>query len=294
LRRVTLTNWGKEAFASLEVPVPFADVGGLKIFYRTGGKGEAVLLLHGITTYSFLWKDVTPLLEENFTFFAPDLLGCGDSSKPGDEDYSLSAQADIILGFMENVGIARAHLVGHDIGGGVAQILAVRDPERFLSLTLVNSVGYDYWPVQPIVSMRVPLLKHLAMAAFDRGVLRMLVQRTFHHKEKVDADLIAEFMRPLQTAEGKAGFFALARALDNTQVLKVVDELPGLPMPVLIVRGDKDIYLKPIISERLHSEMPGSRYEVIDTAGHYSPLDEPRRVAELLLAHLGAGVTDAA
>jgi pimeloyl-ACP methyl ester carboxylesterase len=118
----------------------------------------------------------------------------------------------------------------------------------------------------------------------------MLVQRTFHHKEKVDAGLIAEFMRPLQTEEGKAGFFALAKALDNTQVLKIVDELPKLRMPVLIVRGEKDIYLKPIISGRLHSDMPGSRYETIATAGHYSPLDEPRRVAELLLAHFGVGV----
>ena len=287
---IALSVWEKEAFSSLEVPVPFADVGGLKIFYRTGGKGEAVLLLHGITTYSFLWKDVTPFLEGDFTFFVPDLLGCGDSSKPGDADYSISAQADIIHGFMESVGIARAHLVGHDIGGGIAQILAVRTPERFLSLALVNTVGYDYWPVQPIVSMRVPLLKHLAMAAFDRGVLRMLVQRTFHHREKVDADLIAEFMRPLQTEEGKAGFFALARALDNTQVMKIVDRLPMVPMPVLIIRGEKDIYLKPIISERLHSDMAGSRYETIATAGHYSPLDEPRRVAALLLAHLGAGV----
>jgi len=210
--QVALTVWEKEAFASLEVPVPFADVGGLKIFYRTGGKGEAVLLLHGITTYSFLWKDVTPLLEESFTFFALDLLGCGDSSRPGNEDYSLSAQADIVLGFMENVGVAGAHLVGHDIGGGIAQILAVRAPERFLSLTLVNSVGYDYWPVQPIVSMRVPLLKHLAMAAFDRGVLRMLVQRTFHHKEKVDDGLIAEFMRPLTVIQRQTLSFAIEAA----------------------------------------------------------------------------------
>jgi pimeloyl-ACP methyl ester carboxylesterase len=274
--------------------VPFADVGDLRIFYRTGGEGEAILFLHGITTYSFLWKDVVPLIGENYTHFVPDLMGCGDSSKPEVGDYSLSGQADIILGFMESVGIARAHLVGHDIGGGIAQILAVRAPERFLSLCLVNSVGYDYWPVQPIVSMRVPLLKHLAMAAFDHGVLKMLVQRTFHHKEKVDAGLIGEFMRPLQTEEGKAGFFALARALDNTQVLKIIDRLPLLPMPSLIIRGDKDIYLKPIISERLHSDMPGSRYEVIATAGHYTPLDDPQSVAVLLLAHLGAGVAGAA
>jgi len=269
--------------------MPYADVGGQRIAYVSGGQGETVLLVHGITTYSFLWKDVCPLIRREHTFYAPDLLGCGDSSKPRGADYSLSAQADIIVGFMEALGIGKAHLVGHDIGGGIAQILAVRAPERFLSLTLVNSVGYDYWPVQPIVSMRVPLLRHIAMAAFDLGVLRMLVQRTFHHKEKVDADLMAQFMRPLRSEEGKEGFLALARALDNSQLLDVSDQLPKLPMPVLVIRGEKDMYLKPVISERLHGEIGDSRYELIPTAGHYTPLDEPRRVAELIIEHIGAG-----
>lgn len=268
--------------------MPLTRVGPFDIAYRAGGKGEAVLLLHGITTYSFLWKEVVRSIERDFAFFAPDLLGCGDSSKPAGADYSLSAQAGIVLQFMENLGIAKAHLVGHDIGGGIAQILAVRVPGRLLSLTLINTVGYDYWPVQPIVSMRIPLLRHLAMAAFDLGVLRMLVLRTFHHKEKVDANLMAEFMRPLQSDAGKAGFLALARSLDNTQVLEVSHRLPSLSIPVLIIRGDKDIYLKPVISERLHGEIPGSRYEIITTAGHFSPLDDPDAVAALLLRHFSA------
>jgi pimeloyl-ACP methyl ester carboxylesterase len=253
--------------------MPLTRVGPFDIAYRAGGKGEAVLLLHGITTYSFLWKEVVPSIEGDFAFFAPDLLGCGDSSKPAGADYSLSAQAGIVLQFMENLGIAKAHL---------------RAPGRLLSLTLINTVGYDYWPVQPIVSMRIPLLRHLAMAAFDLGVLRMLVLRTFHHKEKVDANLMAEFMRPLQSDAGKAGFLALARSLDNTQVLEVSHRLSSLSIPVLIIRGDKDIYLKPVISERLHGEIPGSRYEIITTAGHFSPLDDPDAVAALLLRHFSA------
>jgi pimeloyl-ACP methyl ester carboxylesterase len=59
-------------------------------------------------------------------------------------------------------------------------------------------------------------------------------------------------------------------------------------MPVLIVRGEKDIFLKPIISERLHQEIKGSRYERLSTAGHFSPLDDPQGVAELILDFIGA------
>jgi pimeloyl-ACP methyl ester carboxylesterase len=265
-----------------------ADVGDLRIAYRTGGRGESALFLHGITTYSFLWRDVVSLLEGDLTFFAPDLMGCGDSSKPAGADYSLTAQADTILGFMDAAGVGKAHLVGHDIGGGIAQILSVREPERFRTLTLVNTVAYDYWPVQPIVTMRVPLLRHLAMATLDHGVLRMLVSRTFHDKEKVSEELMGHFMRPLRSEEGRQGFLALARALDNSQLMSVSGQLPRLPMPVLIIRGTKDIYLKPIISERLHREIKGSRYECLSTAGHYSPLDDPRGVAALILDFIGA------
>jgi pimeloyl-ACP methyl ester carboxylesterase len=276
---------GKKEFFSLsrERRMRFADVGDLRIAYRTGGRGDSALFLHGITTYSFLWKDVVTLLEDDLTFFTPDLMGCGDSSKPAGADYSLSAQADMILGFMDEAGVGKAHLVGHDIGGGIAQILAAREPERFRSLSLINSVGYDYWPVQPIVTMRIPLLRHLATAALDHGVMRMLVSRTFHHGEKVNDELMGLFMEPLKSAEGRRGFLALAIALDNSQLMSISGQLPRLPMPVLIVRGEKDIYLKPIISERLHREIKGSRYESLSTAGHYSPLDDPQSVAELIL-----------
>ncbi len=73
---------------------------GKGVFQSFQGAPDAALFLHGITTYSFLWKDVVSLLKDHLTFFAPDLMGCGDSSKPAGANYSLSAQADMILGFI--------------------------------------------------------------------------------------------------------------------------------------------------------------------------------------------------
>jgi len=70
--------------------------------------------------------------------------------------------------------------------------------------------------------------------------------------------------------------------LDNSQVMRIVDRLHGLELPTLIVRGEADIYLKPVISERLHGGIRNSRLETIKTAGHFTPLDEPEIAAGLL------------
>jgi pimeloyl-ACP methyl ester carboxylesterase len=268
----------------------YADVGGFRIAYRREGGGEPMVLIHGITTYSFLWRKMMPFLSREYDVMAPDLLGCGDSSKPLEADHSIAAQADLVLELMDSLGIGRAHLVGHDIGGGVAQIMAVREPERFLSLAFINSVAYDYWPVQPIITMRIPILRIIAMAALDMGVFRKIVERAFYHRGEVTDELMKAFQQPLGTPEGRRGFLNLAAGLDNSQLMSIADDLPSLPMPVLIVRGEADIFLKPYISERLHREIKGSRYETIATAGHFSPLDEPRKVADLVLESIKAAI----
>ena len=262
--------------------VPVARIDGLDVAYQRHGSGEPILLIHGITTYSFLWKDMVPGLAEEFDIIAPDLISCGESAKPPGRDVSLKAQSGIVLGLLNELGIEKAHIVGHDVGGAVAQIMAACDPDRCLSLTLLNSVGYDYWPVQPIVTMRVPIIRLIALAAFDLGVFRALINRGFHNREKVDDSLMELFWRPLQTREGKEGFLAFASALDNSQLMAIAGDLPALPMPVMIVRGDGDIYLKPVIAERLHREIPHSRYERVATAGHFSPLDEPEKHVGLI------------
>ena len=195
-----------------------ADVGGFRIAYRREGGGEPMILIHGITTYSFLWREMMPFLAREYDVTALDLLGCGDSSKPLEADYSIAAQADLVLGLMDGLGLGRVHLVGHDIGGGVAQIMAVRNPGRFLSLALINSVAYDYWPVQPIVTMRVPILRIIALAALDMGIFRKIVERAFYHRGKVTEELMEAFQQPLRTPEGKRGFLNLAAGLDNSQL----------------------------------------------------------------------------
>jgi pimeloyl-ACP methyl ester carboxylesterase len=189
-----------------------------------------------------------------------------------------------VAGLIEAIGGGPVHLVGHDVGGGVAQIMAVRSPELVRDLTLVNSVGYDYWPVQPIVSMRTPILRQLAMATLDLGILRILIRRGLHRKDRLSPELL-ENCRLQTSAEGaRKAFLRFVRCLDNADLMEIAADLRGLKIPTLVVRGDADVYLSAEISERLHREIPGSRLVRIPTAGHFAQIDEPEQLAEAMTA----------
>lgn len=136
--------------------VAYCEVEGHRIAYHEAGSGEPILLVHGITTFSFIWRRIVPHLAEKYRVISVDLLGCGESDKPLDVPYSLPRHARILHGFLESLGLERCHFVGHDIGGGIAQVFGVSYPEKLIDLSLINSVGHDFWPVQPIIAMRTP------------------------------------------------------------------------------------------------------------------------------------------
>jgi len=245
-----------------------------------------MLLVHGITTYSFIWRKLIPSLSEQFDLIAPDLLGCGESDKPTGVSYSIRAQAEMLIKLLTKLDIEKVHLVGHDIGGGVAQIMAVTHPERIATLTVINSIGYDYWPVQPIITMRTPVIRQLAMAILDFGMLTSLVRRGLYHKERVTDELMDLFRRPLKTKEGRQGFLILAKSLDNIHLMEIEDKLKRMKLPVLIIRGEGDVYLSPEISERLRRDIKDSRLVRIESGGHFIQEDEPEQLIEAITSFI--------
>ncbi len=259
---------------------------GRTMAYLREGSGETVLLVHGITTASFIWSAMLPHLTPHYDVVAVDLMGCGGSDRPLDFDYSLRHQAEVLERFAGTLGLGRVHLVAHDVGGGVAQILAVRHPSRLADLTLINTVGYDLWPVQPIATLRTPLLRQLAMATLDLGMLRFIVRRALVHKERATPELIGEVAEQVSTPAARRAFLRFADALDNTELTAISAGLEALDLPVLLVRGEGDVYLPAEISRRLHRAIPGSRLVVLPDAGHYAQVDAPGRLAEVVLAFL--------
>jgi pimeloyl-ACP methyl ester carboxylesterase len=279
------------ALAPSQAPTPVqqVQVGPHRLAYRRAGHagGEPVLLVHGITTYSFLWEGVLQRLAATgrHDVVAVDLLGCGDSDKPLDASYSIKAHADLLGRLCAALGLGRVHLVGHDLGGGIAQIMAVRQPGLLRSLALVNTVGYDYWPVQPIIALRTPVIRQVLMAALDAGAFTMVVRRALFHKALVTPALMAQFQWPLRTAEGRKAFVHFARCIDNANLMEIEGDLRRLLVPTLVAWGMADVYLTSAIADRLVADIPGAQLERLPEAGHFAPLDQPERLAGLLAAH---------
>ncbi len=251
------------------------------VYYRLG-TGEPLLFIHGITTYSFIWRNLTPYLEHHYELIIVDLLGCGDSDKSIDMEFSLKNHAKVLSEFIHRLHLESVHLVGHDVGGGIAQILATSYASQALSLTVINTVAYDFWPVQPIISMRTPIIRQLAMATLDLGAFRFIVKRGIHQKDRLTKELMDYFWYPMRTSGGRKAFLYFAHCLNNMDLLEIGDRLENLKIPVLIIRGDKDVYLSKAIVEKLHHHIKHSQLKIIPNAGHFIQEDEPGLIAEYL------------
>ena len=120
------------------------DVAGHRIAYTRAGRGPAVVLIHGIPTNRHLWRNVVPpLLVACLEIITLDLLGYGASDKPADTDLGIKAQSDVLVQALHALGWPGGTLVGHDIGDGIAQLIAVDHPGIAARLVLVNSIVYE-------------------------------------------------------------------------------------------------------------------------------------------------------
>jgi len=258
------------------------NIKGHKIAYQRSGTGPAVLMVHGITTYSFIWRKLIEHLEDDYDLIRVDLLGCGRSEMSSANDLSLKNHASIIENFISELGLEKVHLVGHDLGGGIAQILAVNIASKLRSLSLLNPVGYDYWPVQPISSMRTPIFRQLAMAAFDRGYYRTIVKKALYKPERLTEELLSLFWSNFETSLAKKSFLRFAKCLNVNDLMEIEDQIKAIKLPVLIIRAEKDVYLSAEITKRLHKDIADSQFIEIPESGHFIQEDSPIEISNAL------------
>lgn len=248
--------------------------------YRQAGAGDPVILIHGIPTNSGLWRNVMADLADDFAVYAPDMIGYGASVKPEAGDLSVSAQADYLADFMDAVGIDAAHLVGHDIGGGVVQIFTVRHPDRANKLVLVDSIAYDSWPEPGIARLKEPawdeIMQRLDLAkGFRKGLEQGMVQT-----DKITDEVVDRYAGPFRDLEGRMAYLRAARALETRDTLDIADEIEAIDKPVLILWGDGDIFQSVDYGRRLADALADARLVVIDEAGHFLPEDQPEALAQ--------------
>lgn len=250
------------------------------------GEGRPVVLVHGIPTSPQLWRHVMPLVEGRS--LAWEMLGYGDAiPDAGDHDIGLSSQADRLLSWLEHTGTDGPVLVGHDLGGGVAQIAVSRAPERFSGLVLTNAVCYDSWPIPSVKLMRrmAGLLRTMPDVAIYPSFVQLLLRG--HDNRTMARESIKLHWRPYVAHGAARSLMRQVTSLDVQDTIAVADGLPSLGLPARVVWGDADRFQKVAYGERLAAAL-GTPLTRIAGGKHFTPEDHPAAVArpvnELLTA----------
>jgi pimeloyl-ACP methyl ester carboxylesterase len=262
---------------------------GHRICDRTAGRGPVILLIHGITGTSDTWREVLPMLVDDHTVVAPDLLGHGESAKPRG-DYSLGAFAAGIRDLLIALGHDRGTVVGHSLGGGVAMQFAYQFPERCERLVLVSSggLGREVHPILRAASIpgsEIVLPFITSSPVLSAGSALGSVLARFGLEPANDVGEIARGYASLSDAHSRRAFLHTLRGVIDPfgQRVSARDRLYlASEMPSLIVWGERDPVIPIEHGRDAHAMMPGSRFEIVAGAGHFPHLDAPRRVARAL------------
>lgn len=267
----------------LRVP---AGAGALHVA-RWGHDARHVVLLHGFGTHGFVWRHVGPTLARaGVAAWALDLLGHGESDRPADAEFGISAQADVLQRALGALRLGAVTLVGLDLGGAVAMRLAATYPDRVAQLVLVNPMTPTALPSPDVAQLPADAAR-LALR-LGQGVLgaaplvEALLARQWRTPELgPPAGLVARCLAPFAGRDGARHLLALGAALDRADLAEA--DLSAIACPVLVVRGELERWLAPDDVTALASSFPQGRLEVAPGAGRLVPEDAPDWLAERIV-----------
>jgi pimeloyl-ACP methyl ester carboxylesterase len=264
-------------------PGDYCDIDGERIHYIEEGSGPAVLLIHGFLGSTFTWRTVVPALAPAHRVIAMDLAGFGYSDRSPGLDFSLEGQAKRAARLLDALGVGSAAVVGHSLGGGVAEWLAATAPQRVSHLVLVAAVDasvHDRW--QQDTRARELQLRLAAAAFRSPWLLRKAARRAIARMatpEFATPDVVDAYVAPLLLPGTLDCIRALARALDTSTLV----DPSAITAPTLVISGDHDVDVRPEVGEGLAASIRGARHAIIPS-GHLIPDEHP----DLLVAELEA------
>ena len=260
------------------VPPHFETIDGLRIRYVRKGHGPPVVLLHGLASSIYTWKDVLPALATRHDVVALDLPGFGDSAVP--ERFNSEQAVRAVVTLMDRLRIARASLVGNSLGGAVAVVIAARAPERVDRLVLVDAAGYNFRPADRpwILRLVAALPAGVADAMPRRLMVTLALRQVFHDRRLLTAERVAEYVAPLR----RPGAVRVVRQiLLSEDALGFPEIVRGVRAPTLVVWGRYDAWITPRDAERFASDIPGARVVLVE-AGHMPQEERPAETAGLI------------
>lgn len=258
------------------------------IHYEVYGKGRPVLFLHGWLGSWQLWRETIARVGEHYRTYSLDFWGFGESRGVGAQeeavqDFSVNAFVNMVGQFMDKMGIPKAAVIGHSMGGTVAMSSAIRYPDRvvkacavgspingeslYLALKIAGnpfmaSLGFYFPPI-----LRAIIGNYVGMSANDGRALKEMVVR----------DLSRTTMQ---------SFFESIGTLRRTNL---TNDLPKIQQPLMGIYGKKDIIVSPKQHKLMASLVPHAQIKYYDDAGHFPMMDSQERFITDVLQFLEQG-----
>lgn len=266
---------------------------GYRIAYGIHGSGQPVILLHGTPSSSLIWRKVLPHLTGlGYKVHVYDLLGYGLSERPlnPEIDTSISGQVPILEALLEHWKLETFHLIAHDIGGGIAQRFGVFFPHRLRSLSLIDVVSFDSYPSKRTKEQMKNGLETLIKTKEDehRSHFKDWLLSAVQDKQQFADGSLNAFLEYISGPIGQGSLFQhQVRHYDPKHTMEIANRLHELSiLPVKIIWGADDAWQVVAWGHRLNKAIPGSELEVIEHCGHFSPEDQPDKIAEILISFL--------
>ena len=257
---------------------------------ETGDGPETVLLLHGFAANTFSWRATIPLLAETHRVVAMDFPGFGFSDRRSDINLGAAAQAARALAVLDHLGIARATLVGHSMGGGIAQRLALLAPERVARLVLVASVDAGVTPPWQRRAARLAPISTAVMRLFGRfpSLVRRFTRRSLRRIVFDPAHVTAAVVQGYAVPSLIPGTAQCIGRMARDAIGVPAAPIEQIAAPVLVVDGERDRVIPASVTARLAEVIPGARHVVIPRTGHLVPEEQPVAFVEALRTFFAA------
>ena len=258
---------------------------------RAGPRGGTpVVFLHGVPTSAYVYREIVRALHEETDCIAFDWPGFGMSDKPKSLDHSHAARAAHLEATLDAFGLAKVHLVLHDMGGPAGLLFAVEHPERVASLVVLNTTVYKshYRPPLPALTQLVPVVRDLTRPLFQRPAFEFFFKYGCARPERMRDDVVENHWRLASRDGGIRHVFETWSRLPegSASIERIRERMKRIAVPTLVLFGAEDPYLPPPNAERLAKDIPDAELQLLANAGHFLQEDAPEEVADRIARFL--------
>jgi pimeloyl-ACP methyl ester carboxylesterase len=272
--------------------MPIVHTNDIDLYYEVHGAGTPLVLLAGLGYPAWQWHRMAPLLAAHCQVILPDNRGVGQSSKPAGP-YTAELLAADIVGLLDALGIEQAVILGHSMGGFIAQALALNYPQRVSKLILAatNFGGPRHVPITPAAMAVLTDMTGDPLARLRRGIVVSTAPGFADaHPEVIEEWLAWRTANPIDPV-GYQAQLAIGLGLLREEAA-FEQQLPAVTAPTLILFGAHDAVVPPANAALLAQQIPHSRVHILPDAGHFFPLETPQEAAQVVFEFMCEESTD--